>query len=94
MYPTSVKFPMTLPSGSQLAIQYTFNKDDEIPLHEHDFWHSCCCLTGQCEVFDDAGKTKTINAGQFVEFKAKRKHGIRALVDGTSTVHINEPNDR
>lgn len=92
-HPDATRFKMTLPSEIvQNASYYVFHKvGDEIPLHGHTFWHSCCCLKGKCEAFDDTGKTAIVNAGQYVDFKAGRLHGIRALEAGTMTMHISEP---
>lgn len=84
---------VNLPNGQrQAAAYYLFAKaGDEIPLHDHAFFHSCFCVAGACEIYDDAGKRVAIEAGETIEFPAQRKHAIRALVDGTQTFNVNEP---
>lgn len=91
--PLAMSFYPVIPDGrKQRTVTYLFkNKGDEIPLHSHEFWHSCCCFEGTAEIFDDTGKTAQLDAGKFVELNAKRKHGIRALENNTRTVHVNEP---
>lgn len=76
----------------QIANAYYFNKDDVLPIHVHrDIGHSALVVKGSVEAFDSKGKSKIVKEGAFVIFKINVDHGLRALEDGTITVHVNAP---
>jgi quercetin dioxygenase-like cupin family protein len=89
-------FRTTLPDGQSQIIQYyLFQKaGEELPLHDHPYFHSTSCLSGQCEVYNSTGKRVVVEAGQLVELPAKKEHAIRALVDGTQIINLPEPGAR
>jgi hypothetical protein len=62
---------------------------DILPVHDHEFNHLTRCEAGEIEAFDEGGPIKraTLEDPPF-EFKAKRRHGIRALTDGARFVNI------
>ena len=93
--PKPTSFIMTLPDGRRQSLtSYSFKSSgDEIPLHVHDFWHSCCCTAGSVELYDENGKTRVVMSNQFAEFSPGRKHGIRALSDNTVTIHMAQPGE-
>jgi quercetin dioxygenase-like cupin family protein len=90
-------FSHTLPNGVTQWFSYNrFEKaGDEIPIHDHPHFHSASVPEGRAEVFDDEGSSIVVEPGEdliaTVEFSAQRRHGIRALVDGTITIHVSEP---
>jgi hypothetical protein len=62
---------------------------DVLPVHEHRFNHLTRCEAGEIVAFDEYGPIKTATpADAPFEFRAHRRHGIRALVDGTRFVNI------
>lgn len=91
--PVATVFATTLPDGrGQHISHYVFKTaGDELQLHDHEFFHSTSCLIGCCEVFGPNGPLVTVEAGFFTEIPAHRKHGIRALVDGTHILTLPEP---
>jgi len=89
--PDAVQLIMDTPTGRQSMTHYKFVKSgDEIPMHSHNYYHSCYCISGALEIYDDDGKVKTVFEGEYAEFYAGRKHGIRATQDKTQTIHILE----
>lgn len=91
--PQSQYFQTLLPEGKlQTTAYHKFAEvGDEIPMHEHEYSHSCCCAEGKCELYDDTGKSAILQKGQFADLKAFRKHAIKALEKDTVTIHVNEP---
>lgn len=75
-------------------VQYVFQAGDVLPLHEHVHDHGTIVLAGSVEVFDDHDKTMPLSAGERVMFKAGRKHGVRALVNGTVILNVMPPFER
>ena len=62
---------------------------DVLPVHEHEFNHLTRCEAGEIEAFDDNGPIKTATPVDApFEFRAKRRHGVRALTDGARFVNI------
>ena len=62
---------------------------DVLPVHEHDYNHLTRCEAGEIEAFDERGPIKQATPGDPpFEFRAHRRHGIRALVDGARFVNI------
>jgi quercetin dioxygenase-like cupin family protein len=86
-------FVSMLPDGrpQQTSVYHFKEPGDEIPLHVHPHWHNCLVVSGSVEIYDDAGKSVTLHAGQLAGLNAGRKHAIKAVEAGTMTVHTNEP---
>ena len=62
---------------------------DVLPVHEHDFNHLTRCEAGEIEAFDEIGPIRQATpADAPFEFRAHRRHGIRALVDGARFINI------
>jgi hypothetical protein len=62
---------------------------DGLPVHDHDFNHLTRCEVGAIEAFDDRGPIKTATPADVpFEFRAGRRHGVRALTDGARFVNI------
>lgn len=93
MESTTIQFETMLPSGSkQNATFYCFEKaGEEIPLHDHKFWHNCMVIAGSVEIYDGTGNSIIQNAGNCIEFAAGRTHAIKAIEDGTMIVNLVEP---
>jgi len=93
MLPQGQLFVSTLPDGRRLRTTvYTFEKaGDEIPMHDHPYWHNCQVVIGGIRIYDDEGKSVTLGPGELAGLKAKRKHAIQATEDGTIAININEP---
>jgi quercetin dioxygenase-like cupin family protein len=93
MTPEVTTYISTLPSGQTQYASLNSFKDagDEIPLHVHTYWHNCIVIAGSVEIYDDTGKSAIIKTGHFAEFKAGRRHAIKACEAGTITLHVNEP---
>jgi quercetin dioxygenase-like cupin family protein len=89
----AMPFQYTLPDGkSQQSVAYTFmSVGSKIPMHEHDFWHTCQVLRGSVTVSYGDGKQLQVRAGGIVILNANEQHEIVAREVGTMTIHTNEP---
>jgi len=75
--------------GVAFQVYLLENAGDVLPVHEHDFSHLTRCETGGIEAFDESGPIKQATpADAPFEFRAHRRHGIRALTDGARFVNI------
>ena len=92
MLPATQIFVGLLPDGrKQTSTVYTFAKaGDELPMHEHTFWHDCKVVIGGVRIYND-DKSITIGMGEVAGLKANQKHAIVATEDSTITVNTNEP---
>jgi hypothetical protein len=62
---------------------------DVLPVHEHDFNHLTRCEAGEIEAFDENGPIRRATPTDApLEFRAHRRHGIRALSEGARFVNI------
>jgi len=78
---------------STLITWYVFDHaGDEIALHSHDdFSHSSSVVSGRFEFYDGEGHSIERGPTETVEFPKGRRHAIRALIDGSVLLSINEP---
>jgi hypothetical protein len=88
----TIRYQVHFPDGHYQSITcFKFEEvGEELPIHQHTFFHGTCVTAGQIEVYDDTGKSVILGEGNHTGFNSGRLHAIKAVQVPAEIIQVQE----